>query len=159
MTVTRRTFLRSAATTVLLTTIALDSIPLSFAQDARKSDPSQDFLVPFEAKQAQIFYFKRETFEPYLNGQFTLRAGANTVDATLVSVRDCTPSANANKVTRKSRQSNCFAIIFSAEGKLTDLTTIYDVEHGALGKFALFLTRRDGPRGTSFYEAVFNQAL
>ena len=159
MTVTRRSFLRSAATTVLLTGIALDSIPLSFAQDARKSDPSQDFPVPLAAKQESIFYFKRETFEPYLNGQFTLRAGANTVSATLVSVRDCTPSANANKVTRKSRQSNCFAIIFSAEGKLTDLTTIYDVEHGALGKFALFLSRRDGPHGTYFYEAVFNQAL
>ncbi len=157
MTVTRRSFLRSAATTVLLTSIALDSIPLSFAQDARKSDPSQDFPVPFEAKQAQIFYFRRETFEPYLNGQFTLRAGANTVDATLVSVRDCTPSAN--KLTRKARQSTSFALIFSAEGKLTDLTTIYDVEHGALGKFALFLTRRDGPQGTYFYEAVFNQAL
>ena len=157
MTVTRRSFLRSAATTVILTSIALDSIPLSFAQDARKPDPSQDFAVPFEAKQAQIFYFKRETFEPYLNGQFTLRAGANTVDATLVSVRDCTPSAN--KLTRKARQSTSFALIFSAEGKLTDLTTIYDVEHGALGKFALFLTRRDGPHGTYFYEAVFNQAL
>jgi hypothetical protein len=42
---------------------------------------------------------------------------------------------------------------------LTDLTSIYDVEHGALGKFALFLTRRDGTRGTYFYEAVFNRAL
>lgn len=157
MTVTRRSFLRSAATTVLLTGIALDSIPLSFAQDARKSDPSQDFPVPLAAKQETLFYFRRETFEPYLNGQFTLRAGANTVDATLVSVRDCKPAAN--KLTRKARESNCFAIIFRAEGKLTDLTTIYDVEHGALGKFALFLTRRDDPHGTYFYEAVFNHAL
>jgi hypothetical protein len=144
--------------TVILTSIALDSIPLSFAQDARKSDPTQDFQVPFEAKQAPTFYFKRETFQPYLNGTFTLRAGANTVEATLISVRDCTQSAT-NKLTRRARPSECFALVFRTQSTLTDLTSIYDVEHGALGKFALFLTRRDGPRGTYFYEAVFNRAL
>ena len=157
MTVSRRTFLKSGAMTVILTGVALDSVPLSFAQNAPKADPSKDFEVPFQAKQEQIYLFQRETFEPYLNGTFTLRAGANSVEATLVSVRDCNPTVN--KVTRKARQSECFAIVFHSEGALTDLTTIYDVEHGALGKFALFLTRRDGPRGTYFYEAVFNRAL
>lgn len=158
MTVTRRSFLRSGAMTVFLTTVALDSIPLSFAQSQRP-DPSQDFPVAFEAKQQQTFYFKRETFEPYLHGAFKLRAGANSVDATLVSVRDCTPDPKAAKLTKRSRPSDCFALVFRAEGKLTDLTTIYDVEHGALGKFALFLTRRDGPGRTHFYEAVFNHAF
>jgi hypothetical protein len=145
--------------TVFLTSLALDSIPLSFAQSLRQSDPSQDFPVSFEAKQEPTFYFKRETFEPYLHGVFKLRAGSNTVNATLVSVRDCTPGPKAAKLTKKSRPSDCFALVFHADGKLTDLTTIYDVEHGALGKFALFLTRRDGPGRTHFYEAVFNHAL
>ena len=158
MTVTRRSFLRSGAMTVLLTTVALDTIPLAFAQELRQIDPSRDFQVPFEAQQAPSFYFKRETFQPYLNGVFKLRAGKNSVNATLVSVRDCTPSPKS-KLTSKSRPSDCFALVFRAQGKLTDLTTIYDVEHGALGTFPLFLTRRDGPRGTYFYEAVFNHAL
>ena len=160
MTVTRRSFLRSGAMTVFLTSLALDTIPLSFAQNARQSDPSQDFQVSFEAKQEPTFYFKRETFQPYLNGIFKLSAGANSVNATLISVRDCTPGPKSLKVTKKSRPSDSFALVFRAEGKpLTDLTTIYDVEHGALGKFPLFLTRRDGPHGTYFYEAVFNHAL
>jgi hypothetical protein len=158
MTVTRRSFLRSGAMSVLLTSVALDSLPLVFAQDLRKSDPSQDFQAPFAARQSPLFSFKRETFQPYVNGIFKLRAGRNSVNATLVSVRDCTPSSK-NKSTPKSRPSDCFALVFRAQGKLTELTTIYDVEHGALGKFALFLTRRDGPRGTYFYEAVFNHAL
>jgi hypothetical protein len=145
--------------TVLLTTVALDSIPRAFAQGLQKPDPARDFQLPSEAAQAPAFYFKRETFEPYLNGIFKLSAGANSVEATLVSVRDCTPSAKSAKVTKKSRPSESFAIIFRAQGKLTDLTSIYDVEHGALGKFALFLTRRNGPQGTYFYEAVFNHAL
>jgi hypothetical protein len=143
---------------VLLTTIALDSISV-FAQQGQKSDPTRDFQTPFEATQAPAFYFKREAFEPYIGGVFKLSAAANSVNATLVAVRDCTPSAKSAKVTKKSRPSDCFALEFRADGKLTDLTTIYDVEHGALGKFALFLTRRDGPGNTHFYEAVFNHAL
>lgn len=159
MTVPRRNFLRTGAMTVLVATIALDSIPLAFAQKGGKSDPAQDFQLPSEATQAPLFYFKRETFQPYIGGIFKLSAGANSVEATLISVRDCTPSPKSSKVTKRSRPSDSFALVFRAEGKLTDLTTIYDVEHGALGKFALFLTRRDGPHGTYFYEAVFNHAL
>ncbi len=158
MTVTRRSFLRSGATAVLLTTLALENIPLAYAQQLRKADPTQDFQIPLEAKRETIFYFKRETFQPYLNGIFTLRAGANSVEATLISVSDCTPKA-PGKLTKKSRPSDCFSLGFRTEAKLTDLTTIYDVEHGALGKFALFLTLREGPHNTFYYEAVFNHAL
>lgn len=159
MTVTRRSFLRSGAMTVLLTGLALDIAPRVFAQNSRKPDPARDFEVPFEAQQASPFYFKRETFQPYLHGVFKLSAGAHSVEATLVSIRDCTPDAKSAKVTKKSRPSDCFALVFQAQGKLTDLTSIYEVEHGALGKFALFLTRRDGPGGKYFYEAVFNHVL
>jgi hypothetical protein len=158
MTLSRRTFLRSGTTAVLVTGLALDALPSAFARQAHKHDPKQDFQVSFEAKQEAAFSFKRETFQPYLNGVFELSAGANSVEATLVSVRDCTPDPK-QKVTKKSRQSDSFALVFRAEGKLTDLTSIYDVEHAALGKFPLFLTRRDGPQGKHFYEAVFNHAL
>jgi hypothetical protein len=123
----------------------------------RKSDPSQDFKVSGKAQREPTFYFKRETFEPYLNGSFKLSAGANSVEATLVRVRDC-DTKSRNELTTKSRPTECFALDFQTQDKLTDLTTIYDVEHGALGKFALFLTRRDGARDTYFYEAVFNHA-
>lgn len=159
MTLSRRTFLRSGTTAVLVTGLALDALPRAFAQQAHKHDPKQDFQVSFEAKQEPAFSFKRETFQPYLNGVFKLSAGANSVEATLVSVRDCAPDPKVSKVTQKWRQSDSFALVFRAEGKLTDLTSIYDVEHAALGKFPLFLTRRDGPQGKHFYEAVFNHAL
>lgn len=160
MTVPRRSFLRSGAMTVFLTTVALDSIPLAFAQKPDKSaDSQQDFQAPSEAKQASSSHFKREAFQPHVGGAFKLSASASSVAATLVSLRDCTPGPRSHKVTPKMRPSDSFALVFRANGKLTDLTTIYDVEHSALGKFPLFLTRRNGPRGTYFYEAVFNHAL
>jgi hypothetical protein len=143
---------------VLLTGVALDSIPQVLAQVGRRHDPSRDFAVPFEAQRAATFYFKRETFQPYVGGVFTLRAGAKSVEATLLNVRDCTPNPKS-KLTPKSRPSDSFALVFRAKGELTDLTTIYDVEHAALGSFPLFLTHREGPGGVHFYEAVFNHAL
>ena len=160
MTVTRRTFIRSGAMSVLAASIALDSVPRAFAQQLRKADPTKDFLVSSEAQREVTYRFTRDTFQPYIGGVFKLSAGASSVEATLVSVRDCTPNPDPKKkITHKSRSSDSFALVFRAEGKLTDLTTIYDVEHGALGKFPLFLTRREDAEGTSFYEAVFNHAL
>ena len=77
---------------------------------------------------------------------------------TLTKVRAIELSASGRKLTKKIRQSNCFIIVFSSAGSMSDLTTIYDVEHSALGKFPLFLTRRDKAGGGHFYEAVFNHA-
>jgi hypothetical protein len=156
MKATRRSFLKSGAMTVLMAGVALDLIPSAFAQG--KPDPKKDFPVPFEAQQSTIFYFKQETFEPYVGGVFKARAGAKTVEMKLERVRNCAPTPKALKVTKKSRPSDCFALEFSSAGTLTDLTSIYDIEHAALGTFPLFMTRRDGPGETYLYEAVFNHA-
>jgi hypothetical protein len=159
MKATRRSFLRSGAITVLMAGVALDMIPSVFAQSNQHPDPTKDFTVPFEAQQSPIFYFKRETFQPYVGGIFKVRAGVKSVEMTLENVRGCDPTVQAAKVTKKSRPSDCFALVFSSPEALTDLTTIYDVEHAALGKFALFMTRREGPGKTYLYEAVFNRVL
>lgn len=158
MPITRRNFIRSGAVTALSAGLVLSAGALVFGQDKAKSNPALDFQIPFEAQQAPTFHFTRATFEPYVNGIFRARAGNNAVNMTLLRVRDCTPSRKGLLLTKKSRLSDCFALEFRATGKLTDLTTIYDIEHGALGTFALFMTRRDGPHGTYFYEAVFNHA-
>jgi len=158
MTATRRSFLKSGAITILMAGVALDVIPSVFAQGNQQSDPKKDFAVPFEAQQSPLFYFKRETFQPYVGGTFKVSAGTNSYDMKLEKVRVCEPHPDGLKVTKKLRPSDCFVLIFSSPGALTDLTTIYDVEHAALGKFALFLTRRDGPDGKYLYEAVFNHA-
>lgn len=160
MPVTRRSFLRSGATAALTMAVALKAAPLAFAQISSKPDTTRDPQIPYEAKQSPLFTFKRETFQPYVGGTFRVRAGANAVDMTLTKVTGCEISPRGHKMTKKPpKQTDCFALTFTAGETLTDLTTIYDVEHAALGSFVLFLTRRDGPRGTYFYEAVFNHVL
>jgi hypothetical protein len=158
MKATRRSFLKSGVISIMMASVALDMIPSVFAQSNQQHDPKKDFPVPFEAQQSPLFYFKRETFQPYVGGIFKVRAGTHSVEMKLERVRPCTSTPQALKVTKKSRPSDCFALEFSSPTALTDLTTIYDVEHAALGNFALFMTRRDGPGGTYEYEAVFNHA-
>src|SRR5215204_724907 len=130
MKATRRSFLKSGAITVLVAGIALDLAPTVFAQSGgQPHDPTKDFSVPFEAQQSPLLYFKSETFRPYVGGVFKVSAGAKTVEMILEEVRDCTPSPQDCKVTKKpARPSECFAIVFRSAGKLTDLTTIYNVE-------------------------------
>ena len=160
MPVTRRSFLRSGATAALTAAVALKAAPMAFAQIGARPDPKRDFEIPQDARNSPLISFKRETFEPYVGGTFRVRAGAHAADMTLTRVRGCEVSAKGRALTKKSRQTDCFALVFSSNETLTDLTSIYDVEHAGLGNFALFLTRRDGPqRGTYFYEAVFNHAL
>lgn len=159
MKATRRSFLKSGAMAVVMAGVALNVTPSAFAQGNSDQDPTKDFPVPFEAQQSPLFYFKRETFQPYVGGVFKVSAGAKTVEMKLKHVRNCTPTAEAEKVTKKKpRATDCFALEFSSDEALTDLTAIYNVEHAALGKFALFMTRRDGPGKTYEYEAVFNHA-
>ena len=161
MPVTRRSFLRSGATAALTAAVALKAAPAAFAQIGAKPDPSRDFPTPAEAQQSPLLTFKRETFQPYVGGVFVVRAGARAVEMTLTKVRGCEISARGRNLAKKeARKTDCFALVFKSDETLTDLTSIYDIEHAALGNFALFLTRRDGPaQGTYFYEAVFNHIL
>src|SRR5688500_14638945 len=133
MPVTRRSFLRSGATAALTTAVALNAAPLAFGQIGSKPDPSRDFPIPPEARQRPLLTFQRETFQPYVGGTFRVRAGAHAVDMTLTKVRGCEAGARGRLLTRRSRPTDCFALVFSADEALTDLTSIYDVEHGALG--------------------------
>jgi hypothetical protein len=158
MPVSRRSFLRSGTTAVLVTAAALHAAPLALARTGAKPDPSRDFDVPGESSQSPHSSFKREAFEPYVGGTFLVGAGAHALNMTLTKVNGFELSARGRKLTKKMRPSSSFVLVFSARGELTDLTTIYNVKHRALGKFDLFLTRRDNPVGGYFYEAVFNHA-
>src|SRR2546421_12568750 len=137
MSVTRRSFLKSGAITALTASIALNSGSLVFGQGRSRSNPSLDFQVPFQAQQSPVFYFKRETFQPYVGGVFRISAGRRSVSATLQEGRDCTPNPKSKITTGQARATDCFALVFRATGPLTDLTSIYNIEHAALGKFSL----------------------
>jgi hypothetical protein len=162
MSVNRRSFLKSGALSALTAAFGLVYVAPALGQDKPKRKavasprPGPEAQIPFGAQQSPLYYFSRETFQPYVGGIFVVSAGRKSVSMTLVEVSDYTPKAAANASPGGVLPTNSFGLKFSSADELTGLTTIYNVQHGALGGFPLFLTRRDGPAGTSLYEAVFN---
>jgi hypothetical protein len=164
MSVNRRSFLKSGALSALTAAFGLTYAAPTLGQskpkrkiDAPRSTP--EGRIPFGAQESPLYYFTRETFEPYVGGFFIVSAGSSSASMTLVEVRDYTPKAAAKMSPGGVRPTNSFVLKFSSPDELTDLTTIYLVQHGALGEFPLFMTRRDGPAGTWIYEAVFNHLI
>ena len=163
MSVNRRSFIKSGAMSALTAAFGLVYAAPARGQKKPKSyvlaGPRPTPQIPFGAQQSPLFYFTRETFLPYVGGIFIARAGSNSARMTLVEVIDCTPKAAATPAPGGAPRTGSFILKFSSADKLTDLTTVYDIEHGALGEFPLFLTRREGPAGTWIYEAVFNHLI
>ena len=164
MSVNRRSFLKSGSLSALTAAIGLVYAAPALGQvnpkrklSAPKRTPAP--RIPFGAEQSPLFYFTQETFQPYIGCVFIAHAGRKSVSMTLVEVTEYTPKASSKLSRGVVVPTNSFGLTFTSAGQLTDLTSIYTIQHGALGEFPLFLTRRDGPDGTSIYEAVFNHVL
>lgn len=152
MSVSRRSFLRSAAVCAVATGALLRSPLAAFGQAAGSG---LDFPIPYEATTSPVFNYTQATFEPYLNGFFTADGGrTRTVELQLVAIRAYAPPPVA-LYSRVHRRTECFSLLFRSAAPLSDLSTIHTLEHAALGEFGLFMTESTG-RGGYFYEAVIN---
>ena len=160
MSVDRRSFLKAGALCALTAAFGLVHFTPARGQGRTKVTatprPIPETRIPFRAKQSPLFYFTHETFRPYVGGIFIVSAGGKSVRMTLVEVSDYTPKPVSELTPGGVPPTNSFVLTFSSADDLTDTKTIYHVQHGALGEFPLFMSRRDGPAGTSLYEAVFN---
>jgi hypothetical protein len=155
--------MKSGALTVLAAGLVFQTGAVAFGQDGKRPNTAHGFKIPYEAQQDPVFYYTRATFEPYIGGVFQTRGlGGGTVELTLVAVHDWNPKATVKTrggVAAESRRTDCFSLLFRASGQLPELTSIYRLEHGALGSFDLFMTASKGPHGELFYEAVINHLI
>ena len=151
MLIARRKFLRAGlvfgASAALLNGNARLGFARTFIDDGQLSDVVLD---------DPIYRFSRETFEPYVGGYFEAAGTRGEMIALkLLSVDPYTPSETKIS-TGRAVATDSFSLLFRAEAALPRFPTIYQIKHGALGDFKLFLTRRDAKTGEIFYEAVFN---
>ena len=154
MSVSRRSFIRSAAVCALATGALLRTPLAAFGQAAGSG---LDFASPYEPTTSPVINYTQATFEPYLNGIFTA-AGARSrwVELQLIAIRGYPPPSGALLITRaQHRRTDCFSLLFRSAAPLSELSSIHKLEHAALGQFDLFLTESSG-RGGYFYEAVIN---
>ena len=114
--------------------------------------------LPDEALSDPLIRFTRETFEPYVGGYFEAAdARGVMVPMKLVKVESYDPKTDTKISNGRPVDTDSFSLQFNAEGPLSKFQTIYQIKHGALGDFRLFLTRRDVADRQIVYEAVFNR--
>lgn len=160
MSTSRRSFVKSGVLLGLVAAAGFNLKNLVSAQERTPGAASAASItgVPEEAKTDDVFYFRKSTFESYLNTEFVVRLGTTTTTLKLVQIVDCTASLSDKSVT--IAKGECFALIFKANRKFPKGVPIVPLEHMALGRFELFLEtwkNMDDPKGT-YYQAVINHS-
>ena len=121
--------------------------------------------IPIQSQQDPLFMFTAATFEPYVGGYFqTLNARGQLVALKLLKVekfqtRKVDKFRLRAEIMSNAVQTNSFSLLFLSEERLPQFTTIYKIEHAALGQFDLFLTASTGKQGDLYYQAVFNHLI
>jgi hypothetical protein len=97
-------------------------------------------------------YYGKSTFTPYVGSEFSVHLeGSKVRRIKLVEVREIAGSGNTEQ---------SFSLLFAGPKGKTFPQKTYKVEHGALGKFSLFLVPVGQREGASveYFEAVFNRS-
>ena len=110
--------------------------------------------IPIQSQQDPLFMFTAATFLPYVGSYFLTHNARG--QAIALKLLKAVPFEPRNTITSKAVETNSFSLSFLSDKRLPTLTSIYKLDHPALGEFNLFLTPSTGKRGELYYEAVFN---
>jgi uncharacterized protein DUF6916 len=154
MPLSRRRFLRDGLGSAVSIALLLSSSRIGLGQTQKneigKTPPGSP--VPLEAQKDPVYFFREETFKPYVNGIFQApNARGEMIELRLTAVQSFKTSD-----TSTNRKTKSFSLTFKASGELPPFTSIHTIKHPALGEFDLFLTRRKTDDGDLYYEAVIN---
>ena len=159
MSVSRRKFIKAGTLTALSACLIFKAGESAFGQKKVPDRPVSKFDVPYEAQQNPILYYDRATFEPYVGGTFIGRdARGRTIELKLLRVTEYKPNPRATITTGSIRNTESFALTFSASRSLPPFTSIHLIEHAVLGKFDLFL-QRTGNDSQLIYQAIITHLL
>lgn len=151
----RRAFLRDGLCSVVSVALLLTGSRAGFGQTGQgqgRVSPNTQPEIPIEAQKDPVFFFREETFKPYVNGIFQApNARGEMIDLRLTKVEG---HKSSDKLT--TRVTTGFTLTFRASAELPPFTSIHTIKHSALGEFDLFLTKRETELGEFFYEAVIN---
>lgn len=150
MPLTRRRFVKTSALSALAAGCALGPVRVFGQQEG-----TTYYQVPYEATTSNVYYFEQSTFEPYVGGYFKGYAGRTAATLKLLSVEGYAPSTTTRITTTRTRPTESFTLTFQG-GALSPLTGVYTLEHAAIGKFQLLMTRCYSG-GLYYYEGVINQ--
>jgi len=149
----RRTFLRDGLCSAISVALLLAGSRAGLGQTTQgqgRVSPSTRSEIPIEAQKDPVFFFRAETFKPYVNGIFQApNAKGEMIDLRLTNVQTFKSKDKATE-----RDTSSFTLVFKASAELPPFTSIHTIKHSALGEFDLFLTKHKTEIGDLIYEAV-----
>jgi hypothetical protein len=153
MNVSRRKFMKAGIMVAAFAGIPLTAQITTGHNASRGRSITSAGVKPSPQTQPDVAgYYNKSTFAPYVGTEFRVHLGqSKTIRIKLVEVKD---------LPGDERGDQSFSLLFAGpKGKPFPQKT-YEVEHGALGKFSLFLVPvglRKGAR-SEYFEAVFNRS-
>lgn len=157
MSIPRRKFIKAGIVAAACAGLPLTIGPAS-AQKQDGSRPQGDyFQIPSEVQNDPMSYYNMATFTPYVKTGFLILIGKTWRYMTLVEVKNLNPLMSGNEPVKNLNES--FSLIFLASRGQKIEQKVYNIRHGALGKFSLFLVPIGRRTRTSpeYYEAVINR--
>lgn len=95
-----------------------------------------------------------DSFYPYVTTSFTFRSDSGAAaNLTLTKMADTRPPG----FVARNVGEECFALTFLGPTKRALVQSVYQVEHFALGRFALLITVVGKTKRGTLYEAVINR--
>jgi hypothetical protein len=104
------------------------------------------------ANRQGLLAFTRDAFTPYLNTTFRVATDSGTTSLKLIATTDLKRSLLSSRIAGKES----FSLLFERSASKAFTQDTYVVEHGALGKFSLFLVPVGSESG-EHYEAIFTR--
>ncbi len=160
MTLSRRWFLKGFTLTAFTFGSTLGGLNSAAGQNPKHSTPVLDSKPQRKVKRELLSYYNRSAFDPCVGSTFRVNTGLNKkIDLKLVQISDYHADPNTRISLLKGRETETFSLHFSAKERLPEFTSVYRIEHDALGAFDLFLVYRYQQADVHFYEAVFNRVI
>lgn len=145
MSLSRRTFMKAGVVTAAFAAFPLKSV-MAQIQDSSSS-----------ATIAQLGYYTKSSFAPYVNTEFRVYLNtSDTLGMKLVEINDRLPSIARRDARGITPSSECFSLLLTIpQGKSFEQNT-YLIEHESLGTFYLFVVpvTDKGKRSPNLYEAI-----
>lgn len=155
MAISRRKFVAAGAASLLVLGGSASGLDIVFGQ-SRPAGLDRELNagdIPYASQQDPVFFFRKETFTPYINSNFVVRnQQGRAVNFKLIGVDD--PPVRPKGNNPGNRVSTSFSLFFTC-GKRTMPQDQYEFTHDALGTFSLMIVPIVS-RAEPVYQAVIN---
>lgn len=154
MAISRRHFLKAGTMVGLSAALPLSALEVMAGQQ-RQVEPVGSTLAG-RTRLEITRSLTKELFAAHLNTKFRVKMGASEiVEIELIKVSEINLASRT--VSLETSRQDCFAVLFRGPRETSLRQNTYQMEHGQIGQFDLFIVPAGTDEGGQLYQATFNR--